>query len=611
MSHVQAISGLLSRHRAGLWICGLLTMLAGAAHAAAPALPAAASPDPLLVAQGRHIYEDGLLPDGRELTGLRLDNQPLTGKAAACSACHRPSGMGSVEGDLLVPPITGLALHAGKRLQERVVASMDPRRGRAWNKSHDPYDLAALVGAVRDGMAVGNRAMSTLMPRYAVSESDVRALEAYLDQLSAQVSPGVTDHEVHLATVITPEVPAARREVFLKTIRALVDLKNSNTMPGHRYMINAAEMVLNLERAWRFDVWELSGPPDTWQAQLEQRYQADPVFALVSGLGDAEWAPVQAFAEARHLPLWFPSVPAPPEGVSSGCCGLYFHDGVALEARVIAGAWAQKEMAPGHVVQWFAAGDALAARAAAELHAALPAGTRDEQVGLPAGDLSAAMAALRPDDQLVLWLRPERIASLPELPRWPAGVVASTLMGAEHAGWPASWRAKVELVYPYQTTEQRLFQLATFHSWLAIRDLPLVDEAMQSEVFFSVNYLQFTLSEMLDNVYRDYLLERGENMLHRHERARAEEEYMIRMGGHPPAKRVQAASSYAPGALYGTDPNGKLAQKNTPPLGLRDSTTIYRSLSLGPDQHFASRGAWLVHFGEDGAVLADTPWIVP
>jgi len=516
-----------------------------------------------------------------------------------------------VEGDLLVPPITGQALHAGRRLQERVVASMDPRRGRSWNASHEPYDFASLVAAVRDGTAVGKRTMSTLMPRYAVTESEVGALEAYLDQLSAHFSPGVADREVHLATVITPEVPAARREVFLKTIRALVELKNSNTMPGHRHMINAAEMVLNLERAWRFDVWELTGPADTWQAQLEQRYQADPVFALVSGLGDAEWAPVQAFAEARHVPLWFPSVPAPPEGVSLGCCGLYFHNGVGLEARVIAESWAQQEPAPRRVVQWLAAGDALAERGAAALHAALPAGMQDEQVRLRPGDLSEVLAGLRPDDRLVLWLRPERIGALPAMSHWPASVVASTLMGGEHAEWPAAWRAKVELVYPYQTTEQRLFQLATFHSWIENMGLPLADEAMQSELFFSVNYLQFTLSDMLDNVYRDYLLERGENMLHRRERARAEEEYMIRMGGHPPAKRVQAASTYVPGAIFGTDPNGKLAQKNTPALGLRDSTTIYRSLSLGPGQHFASRGGWLVHFGPEGAVLADTPWIVP
>jgi hypothetical protein len=180
--------------------------------------------------------------------------------------------------------------------------------------------------------------------------------------------------------------------------------------------------------------------------------------------------------------------------------------------------------------------------------------------------------------------------------------------------FPESWRTGVDLVYPYELPEKRLFNMATFHSWLELRNLPLVDEAMQSEVFFSVGYMSYTMSEMLDNVYRDCLIDRGETMVRRREMLRAEEELMVRQGGRPPPKATAAKSTYAPGALYGVDATSKLAQKNTPKLGDQTGTTIYPHLELATGQRFASKGAYLVHLLSDHGkevIGADSDWIVP
>ena len=85
---------------------------------------------------------------------------------------------------------------------------------------------------------------------------------------------------------------------------------------------------------------------------------------------------------------------------------------------------------------------------------------------------------------------------------------------------------------------------------------------------------------------------------------------MIRQGGHPPARSVRDASKPAPGALYGDDPEGILAQKNTPAIGARQSTTMYPRLSLAQGQRFASKGARIAHVGPDGVLVADSDWIV-
>jgi hypothetical protein len=582
---------------------------------AVSATPPAAPPDPALVEQGRRIYMDGLLPSGAPLRAARLGAAPLEGTAAACVACHRRSGMGSVEGNTIVPPITGLALHPGAQLRNRVVASMDPRRGRFWNPAHAPYDDASLLAAVRDGMHVSGRPMDALMPRYAVGEPEMRALGAYLDALSTSWSPGVSADAVRLATVITPDVDPQRRAAFLQTLRAVVEQKNSNTMPGHRHMINAAEMVMRIERRWDLDVWELEGDPQTWAAQLQARYDQAPVFALVSGLGEGRWDPVQDFCEREHVPCWFPSVPLPPAQAGEQFYGLYFSQGVRLEAQVLARQLRVDGAAvPGRVVQLMRDGDA-ARGAALALDEALGRTTEHWPLdGQPTAALRARLAGLRSGDVLVVWSGPAGLVALQELPPPAARTYFSGELGADAlAQLPAAWRNAARVVYPYELPGARVTNMATFRSWVALRGLPLVDEAMQSEVFFAVNYLQYTLSEMLDNPYRDYLVERGESMLQRHELQRAEEETITRQQGHPPAKRIAARATLAPGAIYGTDPAGPLAQGNTQAIGVRQGTTIYPRLSLAPGQRFASKGAYVARFaGADHAQLqVDSDWTIP
>jgi len=587
------------------------------ARAAEPQPAVRASTPADAVEQGRRIYMEGVLPSGAPLTATRLGNAPLAGRPAACVACHKRSGMGATEGDVIVPPVTGQALYAGTKLRERVIVSMDPRRGRSWNPSHPPYGEDTLLAALRDGMHVTGRPMSPLMPRYAMQASDVAVLNAFLMQLSAQWSPGVSADSLRLATVITPEVPAWRREAFLKTLRAAVDQKNSNTLPGHRHMINAAEMVMRIERSWQLDVWELQGPPNSWAGQLQARYRQQPVFALVSGLGEASWEPVQAFCEREQVPCWFPSVALTPAHAQDEFYGLYFSDGVELEAQALASHLKSLPAAPARLVQVLR--EETAAQAGAHALRQALAHWRVEQRLLAGGaeesELRAAVAGLDAGDVLVLWLKPQDLEALGALPvPEVSAVYASTLLGGgEHAPVGAAWRPRLRLVYPYELPGKRARDLATFHSWLKVRGLEQVDEPMQSEVFFAVNYLQYTLTEMLDNVYGDYLVDRGETMLRRREAQRAEEETMIRGAGHPPPPSAARAARLAPGAIYGTDPQGPLAQANTPLVGERQGTTIYPRLSLAPGQRYASKGAYIVRFAGDSgeALQAESDWIVP
>ena len=94
----------------------LLAWFVAATAVATPAL------DPVAIGAG--IYERGELASRAPLRGVYGSGTRVTGPAAACTSCHRPSGLGGVEGAVGIPPITGQALFGGG---DPVVVRMDRR----------------------------------------------------------------------------------------------------------------------------------------------------------------------------------------------------------------------------------------------------------------------------------------------------------------------------------------------------------------------------------------------------------------------------------------------------------------------------------------------------
>lgn len=84
-------------------------LLAGLALSA----PAGARP---AGAVGESIYLRGVLGAGAPLVGIQAGGVVTSGAGAACVNCHQRSGLGSVEGRLSIPPVTGeYLLHARAR----------------------------------------------------------------------------------------------------------------------------------------------------------------------------------------------------------------------------------------------------------------------------------------------------------------------------------------------------------------------------------------------------------------------------------------------------------------------------------------------------------------
>jgi len=511
-------------------------------------------------APGELIYRQGRLPSGQPLQADREPGMHIEGTTAACINCHRRSGLGMTEGRRTIPPIAGSYLFHPRSVN---ADEMDLPFVEGMKADRDPYNEQTLARAIRTGIGADGKPLSYLMPHFQLDDEQMAALIGYLKRLSPDASPGVTSAVLHFATIITPDADRVQREGMLQVLTKFFDDKNHYTRAESPRLHSSRRMMFKVNRRWELHVWQLTGAPETWETQLRAKLAAQPVFAVISGLGGRTWAPVERFCEAQALPCLFPNLDLPVDR-ESDFDTLYLSKGVLLEARLIAHevrrAVPARDARPLRVIQVFRSGD-VGAGAAAELRAAL----RDS--GIPVVDrmLSAggglAAPAATAGDTLVLWLRP---ADLTALPRPPPGVttvfVSGRMAGLEHAPLPPEWRALAQMTYPFNLPDRRRVQVDYPLGWFRMRQIPVVAEQVQTDTYLTCAIVSDAINHMVDTFVRDYLVERIEEML----------EHRILTGYYP-------------------------------------------RLALAPNQRFASKGGFLVQFRDPQgpALSAKSGWIVP
>jgi Cytochrome c len=409
---------------AGLVALAVVTPLQGAAADAA--------------VSGEAIYLRGVLSSGAPLEGKReaaggdAQGSNAQGAQAACVNCHQRSGLGTTEGNTTIPPITGEYLFwspghdAGTGLP--YVESMHGNRA--------PYSDATLARAIREGLDSQGRPLSYLMPRYALDDADMAALIEYLKKLTVHRVAGVTDTVLHFATIFTPDADRVKRGGVLDVLEHYVAEKNSFPFRPSPPMRTSGKTAYSksmylAHRHWQLHVWDLTGPAATWAAQLEKHLAEEPVYAVLSGLGGSNWAPVHEFCEHHAIPCLFPNVEVPVVA-DHDFYSLYFSKAVLLEAQLIAKAMAG-DAHPGQaaVQQIYRAGDSGEPAAAALAAQLKERGVTVSNESLPAGApqraLTAAVSHGAGSQILVLWLRPADIAALGPAP--PGRVACANLDG--------------------------------------------------------------------------------------------------------------------------------------------------------------------------------------
>ena len=516
---------------------------------------------------GAMIFRKGILPDGQALRGEREANVSVEGAAAACVNCHRHSGLGAAEGQTVIAPITGKYLF---RPNGQQAEDMDFRYLQRFNLARDPYpDEAGVARSIREGVGRGDRQLNYLMPRFKLNDESMASLIAYLKTLSKDVSPGVSGDTLHFATIITPDADPVARRGMLQVMEQFITDKNEFIRGGVRPMRASGEFMYRVSRRWQLHVWELSGPPDTWEKQLHEHLAAEPVFAVISGLGGKTWEPVHRFCEQEAIPCLLPNVDLPVVA-ESDFYPLYFSKGVVLEAQLISHQLQQDAQArkSQRLVQVYRQGD-IGADASRELAKSVSTGEianvnrvlPSAKAGQSGRELARALEGTGSGDAIMLWLRPDDLRSLPaKVPAGASVFVSGSMADLEQAPLPAAWRKVARMAYPYDLPDQRKVRMNFPLGWFKVRHIPVVAERVQSDTYLAMGVLSEAVTHMLESFYRDYLVERIENMLSAHQ-----------------------VSGY------------------------------YPRFGLAPGQRFASKGGYVVHFADpDGPrLVADSEWITP
>ncbi|MBI5014329.1 MAG: amino acid ABC transporter substrate-binding protein [Deltaproteobacteria bacterium] len=505
--------------RPGIAVLGLLSLLLGAPGAFAT--PERSHEETLRL--GERMYREGLLPSGEPMQAFVSGDVPAPGTSFTCVSCHLRSGLGSIEGQVVTPPTNGRILYQERKSYQRG-SVYDPliHSYSVYLPVRPAYTDQTLADLILNGVDPTGRSVVTVMPRYEIDDADMAILIAYLKALSDKPSPGVGDQEIKFATVIVEGTDPVAVASMLAPLQFNVDRKNSlaKAAKGNRRIgLDSYNMLGALAtESFTFSRWTLKGPPETWRAQLDAYYRAEPVFALLGGISEGTWEPVHRFCEDNKIPDLLPAVEYPvlsdtdwytlypsrgvrQEGESAA---RYLHGMVELFAgrkivQIIRAGRRGETLAEGFREEWSAAG-----------HLAAVDVTLAEGEPLTAERLRQLVAQEKPA-ALVVWDGPaalEPLASLVGNAEGPKLVLASgTTLGKALWTIPEPLRSLLYLTYPYRLPQEDVRFDAVVKRVLPGKKLDAFDPRVLRQSYLAGELLGKALREMRGEYYRDFLLD--------------------------------------------------------------------------------------------------------
>lgn len=538
---------------------------------------------PEKLALGERMYRKGISPSGKPMQAIVAADVPVDGQMFTCVNCHQRSGLGSVEGSVITWPTNGKELfvprrrtgawHAAKQdkgpgSKERWTLPMQYRAADA----RPAYTYESLTKVLREGIDPAGRTLSRSMPRYKINDSDMEVLINYLKNLSNKYDPGVDENRIRFATVITEGVSDADKQAMLSVLQSHIDIHNTQTRPHQRRAQSGPFYKTEKYGAYRLfelEVWELTGPRDSWTRQLEAYYNSNPIFAMLGGIASGSWAPIHNFCEQQEIPCIFP-VTEQPVVTDSAWYTLYISKGSYQEGETAANYSLPLavNIANPRIVQLYRTGSGGELPAQAYRHRlSTSAVTLDKLIGTDEALTDKLLQSLllsERADILLLWLDEsdtKKVTSwLTKQSQNPEYIIASwSLLKGNVSVIPERLRDKVYITYPRDLPANNTQYISVLKRWLKVNNIKESNLDIQSQMYFLGWMLPGAISNMRSEFYRDYFMESFDMM--------RDQDYAI---------------------------------------------AVFPRLTFGPGQRYASKGCYMVQLGngEQPELLKKSEWVI-
>lgn len=476
---------------------------------------------------GERMYLGGILPSGKLMNAVNRADVEVNSSVFSCASCHLRAGLGSYEGGVVTPPTTGIKLYKSYRRLPSIGDVRDSAGRYSYAKSiieRPAYTRESLARALRFGTDSAGQPFNEVMPRYPLSDDDMAILINYLELLSAEPSPGASSSELKFATIITEDVSQEDRQALLRPLQAFIENKNKQYQMYNEFLKTGFTPTADMIYAFRqasLDIWELKGPPETWQKQLADFNTKSPVFSILGGISNSDWAPIHDFCETQRIPCLFPITDFPVT-TENGWYTYYYNKGFAQEGEAAAHYINRNKKFSNalpilQIVQDSPSGKALATGfmnswSEFERPDVITLTLSSRQISDHA-ELEKLIATYKPGT-LILWTDASPLSSLLALDSRKSLpqiiLMSSGFLGKKTTSIPESLRDRVFLTYPYRLTPYVGTKDGGIDAKLPIvpsakmfgqRRIATRTTAMLTQVVLRSLYLLY------DNLYRDNLMD--------------------------------------------------------------------------------------------------------
>ncbi len=498
--------------------------------------------DQQILAYGKAIYRKGLLPDGTAVKASFGTGAPVPEQAVACANCHKRSGLGAVEGNLIVWPVNAASLFSPRRTTGAWRASVKDDGPGSRSRWHLPvkfdsqaarpaYTQETLARMIRTGVDASGRHTSMAMPRYDLSDEHMAMLMQYLAQLSPdqEFSPGVNKQSIRFGVVVDSRVSQRKKEAMLKVLKSVTKAHNTQTRPHIRRAAKGPFYKTEAYGAYRqieLVVWELTGEEESWRAQLEDYQEESPVFALLGGISATTWQPIHEFCEEHEIPAILPLTREPVIS-DSDWYTLYFSKEHYQEGDVTAQYLARSGQPPaGAIVQLYRPGTPgeNSARGFSNRWSAMgrEQGKLENVVlDVPVSTLpwEKILGDMAPGPLLV-WLEGEDLRQfltvMQSLHPGEEGLgdiyLSADALKATGKTLSQKMRRKVMLVSSHSPQGEFVPREQALKRWLKVQGIDYSEPEIQAKMYFIGWILPGALKHMRGEYYRDYFMESFEMM---------------------------------------------------------------------------------------------------